>query len=136
VRLYLAQYQGLPSPVGASVRFLAFAGPSVGAPPAAPTLVLDRMVTLPSFPGGGGFVEIALDDLPAIASGDLYVGFQAPDPAGAIAFPADENGPQKGRGFYSADEGATYAAIAIPDGHGGSTPANFMLRGVFTEPAP
>ncbi|MFN8001203.1 MAG: hypothetical protein U0X75_09340 [Acidobacteriota bacterium] len=58
IRIYFAPLQGLPSPAGAQIKLIAFAGASgTTAPPANPTLLFNQTVTIPTLPSGGGFVD-------------------------------------------------------------------------------
>jgi hypothetical protein len=136
LRLYLTQYSGLPSPQGVPVRFLVSSDPSAsGHPTPQMTTLLDRTITLPAVPSGGGFIDLAVPGLAPIASGDLYVGFQAPNPEGGVAFPADSSGLEENRSFFSTDGGATYQGLGIVNGQNQVQPVNFMMRAVVTEPA-
>src|SRR5262249_13879840 len=72
-----------------------------------------------------------VNGVPALASGDLYVGFQAPNPAGGVGFSADSNGTQRQRGYFSTDNGVTFQGPLVLSGSGGSqTRVNIMIRGV------
>ena len=144
LRIFFAQFQGLPSPVGEQIRLIAFADPAgSGQPPANPQLIVNQTVTIPTFPANGGFIEFPVTAAFAFASaeeaassltiesGDLYVGFQAPRPARGVVFAADSNGPQQQRAFFSTNDGVGYTKLAGLQIPGGAlTPVNIMAQGV------
>jgi uncharacterized protein (TIGR03437 family) len=144
LRIFIAQFQNLPSPVGEQIRLIAFVDPTgSGQPPANPQLIVNQMVTIPTIPTNGGFVDFAVtttgfaateEEASAltIESGDLYVGFQAPRPARGVVFAADSNGPQQQRAFYSTNDGANYAKLGgIQNANGSVTPVNIMTQAVI-----
>jgi uncharacterized protein (TIGR03437 family) len=146
LRVFFAQFQGLPSPVGEQIRLVVLADPSgSGQPPANPTLLVNQMVTIPTIPANGGFVDFpitttaevttdsgATNDGLVIQGGDIYVGFQAPRPARGVVFAADSNGPQQQRAFFSTNDGASYAKLTgLQNQQGSTTPVNLMLQGVI-----
>ncbi|MBS1786939.1 MAG: SBBP repeat-containing protein [Acidobacteria bacterium] len=143
LRIFFAQFQGLPSPVGEQIRLIVFADPaSSGQPPANPTLLVNQMVTIPSIPANGGFVDFpigatfaaatearAVPDSLTIEQGDIYVGFQAPRPARGVVFAADSNGPQQQRAFFSTNDGSSYAKLTgLQVQPGAITPVNIMTQ--------
>lgn len=134
VRIFFARGSGLPSPSGAQIKLILFADPSeAGRPPANPTLLVDPItVTIPTIPPAGRFVDFTVSGIPPITSGDIYVGFQAPTPAGGIVFWADLDGPQQGRAFLSTDNGATYGRAFFVNQQGNRTPVNFPIRAVVS----
>jgi len=142
LRIFFAQFQNLPSPVGEQIRLIAFADPTgSGQPPANPQLVVNQMATIPAIPANGGFVDFPVTATFAFASdegassaltiesGDLYVGFQAPRPARGVVFAADSSGPQQQRAFFSTNDGASYAKLTGLQNPGGTiTPVNIMTQ--------
>ena len=134
VRIFFARGAGLPSPSGAQIKLILFADPSeAGRPPANPTLLVDPItVTIPTIPASGRFVDFTLSGIPPITSGDIYVGFQAPTPAGGVVFWADGDGPQQGRAFLSTDNGASYGRAFFVDQQGHRMPINFPIRAVVS----
>ncbi|HKQ79657.1 MAG TPA: choice-of-anchor D domain-containing protein [Blastocatellia bacterium] len=115
------------SPAGAQINLIAFAG-AQGAtqPPGNPTLLLNQPVTIPTVPPAGGFIDFPIQNGPTIASGDIYVGFQAPNPTGAVRFTGDINGQQQQRSFISFNSGQTFQSLLLS----GSTPVNLMVRAI------
>jgi uncharacterized protein (TIGR03437 family) len=154
LRIFFAQFQNLPSPVGEQIRLIAFVDPTgSGQPPANPSLLLDQLVTIPSIPANGGFIEFPVQaslapakqarraqaanpgEPPAltIESVDLYVGFQAPRPARGVVFAADSSGPQQQRAFFSTNDGASYVQLAgVMDSQGTVTQVNIMTQAVVS----
>lgn len=134
VRIFFARGSGLPSPSGTQIKLILFADPSeAGRPPANPTVLVDPItVTIPTIPASGRFVDFTLSGIPPITSGDIYVGFQAPTPAGGVVFWADVDGPQQGRAFLSTDNGASYGRAFFVDRQGNRTPINFPIRAVVS----
>ncbi len=133
IRIYFATLQGLPSPAGAQIKLIAFAGASgTTAPPANPTLLFNQTVTIPTLPSGGGFVDFPVQNGPTINSGDFYVGFQSPTPAGGVGILADSNGTPRNRGFASVDNGQSYVGPLTLTGGG---PVNVLIRAVVMNDA-
>jgi hypothetical protein len=126
VRIFLAALPGRPTPVGAQLKLVAFAGAAgTTAPPNNPTLLVNQTVTIPALPDEGGFIDFPIQNGPVISSGDIYVGFQLPNPAGGVALIADTNGAQRQRGFASDDNGQTYfGPVTLQNG----SPINLMIR--------
>src|SRR5262245_21474039 len=120
------------SPAGAQINLIAFAGaPGATQPPSNPTLLLNQPVTIPTLPPAGGFIDFPVQSGPTINSGDLYVGFQAPNPAGNVRFTGDINGQQQQRSFISFNNGQTFQILSLS---GGATPVNLMLRAIVMNP--
>src|SRR5262245_40703613 len=135
VRIYFLPI--FPTPTGAQIRLLAFAGAQgTTQPPDNPTLLVDQTVTIPVLPLGGGFVDFPIQNGPTINNGDLYVGFQAPSAAGRVTFVADVTGQPQQRAFRSSDNGQIFAGpLTLPDG----APVNLLMRAIVTNnaaPAP
>jgi uncharacterized protein (TIGR03437 family) len=146
LRIFFAQFQGLPSPVGEQIKLIAFVDPAgSGQPPANPQLIVNQAVTIPAFPANGGFVDFPVTSAVSafasaeeaassltIESGDLYIGFQAPRPAQGVVFAADSNGPQQQRAFYSTNDGMSYLRLGgIQNQTGALTPVNIMMQGII-----
>ncbi|MBX3279172.1 MAG: VWA domain-containing protein [Acidobacteria bacterium] len=127
IRIFLAQFQGFPSPVGATIRLIAFAATG-GQPPNNPAFAVNQLVTIPQIPVNGAFVDFDVPTGPTILSGDIYVGFQSPAPVGGVVHAADTNGFQQMRGFFSLDNGQTFAGPLVLGQT--QTPANIMIRAV------
>jgi uncharacterized protein (TIGR03437 family) len=125
IRIYFAQFPNQPNPTGAQIRLVAFNGPSGGAPPDAPSLLVDQMVTIPGILDDA-FIDFDIPSRPQIASGDLYVGFQVPNPARGVAISLDSNGEQKQRSFSSTNNGQTYQGPLTV----GGAPRNAMIRAI------
>ncbi|MBX7220401.1 MAG: hypothetical protein K1Y36_10690 [Blastocatellia bacterium] len=127
IRIQWDGFSGQPSPIGAQVRLLAFLDPTSAGRPVTPVqFVVDQTVTIPSV---GGFVDFPLPNGPTLAAGDLYVGFQAPNPATGVIFSADTNGPQRERAFFSINNGTTFAGpLTFSDGQ----KANILIRAVVS----
>lgn len=132
VRLYWGAFQGLPNPSGAQIRLIVFTDPSgSGRPPNNPQRAIDQMVTIPSVTSAGSFVDYQINNGPTLTGGDFYVGFQAPSPAGGVAFAADSNGIQRRRAFFSVNNGASFQGpLVLVDGRGNQTPVNILIRAV------
>lgn len=134
VRVQFVEYQDEPSPVGRTVKLLAFADPQgSGSPPEKPRLVTrDAAITATD-----RFLEFDIDG-PTISSGDFYVGYQAPDPARGVGFAMDINGTPRERTFRSRDGGETFSGpieLIVDDGR--TVPANLFVRAVVeTRAAP
>jgi uncharacterized protein (TIGR03437 family) len=146
LRVFFAQFQGLPSPVGEQIKLLAFTDPAgTGQPPANPQFIVNQMVTIPAIPANGGFVDFPISTASlssgsgvkasrslTIESGDLYVGFQAPRPAKGVVFAADSNGPQQQRAFFSTNDGGSYSKLAgVQSQSGALTPVNIMAQALI-----
>lgn len=135
IRVYVAQFTGLPNPSGATIRVVGFADTSgSGTPPRPASYFLDQAVTVPAVTGGGAWVDLTVSGAAPLPSGDLYVGFRAPTPAGGVGFAADTNGTPKRRGFYSTDGGATYQGPLVLTGGGTTKDANILIRAVVSSP--
>lgn len=125
------------SPVGQSLRIVAFVDANrTGQPPANPTLIVDRMVTIPTLPSSR-FIEVPLttpltnltaqQNPPPITSGDLYVGVQSSGASVLIA--ADRSGKQQNRSFVSTNNFGSFAPLQ----NSGNQPLNFLSRVVLAE---
>ena len=137
IRIFVAHFANRPDPSGSAVRVLAFVDPEgSGRPPVEPRVLFDQTVTLPSIPVEGAWVDVEVPGAPPLASGDLYVGFRAPTPAGGVGFAADTNGSPQNRGFYSLDGGVRWQGpLVLQDALGNQTPANMMIRAVVAVPS-
>ncbi|MGH9841282.1 MAG: S8 family serine peptidase [Blastocatellia bacterium] len=129
VRIFFGQFNDLPNPTGAKISLIAFAGPSgADGPPNNPPLLLNQTVAIPAVAANGGFVDFPIAG-PTIVSGDLYVGFKAPNPIGGVGAWADVNSPEQKRGFASDDNGASYLGpLRTQDGK----PINLLIRAVVS----
>jgi len=103
----------IPSnPAGAQIRLIAFeSGQSQIQPPHNPSLLVDQTVTIPDLPPIGGFIDFPIQNGPTIFSGDFYIGFQAPNPAGAVTFAGDAGQPQE-RAYVSFDNGRDFRPLS------------------------
>ncbi|HYK88033.1 MAG TPA: PPC domain-containing protein, partial [Acidobacteriota bacterium] len=118
-------------PTGQSVRLVAFSDPSgSGAPPAAPVLQVDQVVTIP---GVGSFADFSVTNPPVIQSGDWYVGVQQPASFNGFLVSLNKSGVSKQAGFISKNNGASFTGpyqqpnISPPPA---LLNANFLIRGV------
>jgi uncharacterized protein (TIGR03437 family) len=112
---------------GQQLRIVAFVDANrTGQPPANPTLIVDRTITVQGIPGSR-FVETLLSNPPVVNSGDLYVGFQSLTPSVLIA--GDRNGRQQNRSFVSTNNGASFQPLR----NASNAPLNFISRIVLTE---
>ena len=131
IRVFQAQFQGLPPPSGSPIRLVAFPGASgTTQPPNNPIEFVNEIVTIPTVPAAGGFIDFPIKNKPTITAGDFYVGFQSPNPAGGVVFAADANGPQQQRGFFSANDGGNYGGPLVLSNGQQSIPVNILIRGV------
>lgn len=133
IRIYFAQFQGLPSPAGERIRLIVFAAPAgMGRPPDNPQLLVNEVVTIPSLPANGGFVDFSVGgpsgEGVTIPAGDIYVGFQAPRPARGVVFAADTTGPPQQRAFFSTNDGASYQQLTDVSLRESDVPANIMIQ--------
>ncbi|MCS7025113.1 MAG: PKD domain-containing protein [Bryobacteraceae bacterium] len=96
IRIYFVSFQNQPSPVGKTVRLIAFSAPGPK-PPATAKYLVDRQVTILST---GAFVDFPIDTLVQIDSGDFFVGYQAPSPAQGVGVSTDTQGPQADRTYW------------------------------------
>ncbi len=127
------------SPVGQMIRVVAFVDANrTGQPPANPTLIVDRMATIPNLPGSR-FIEVPLttpltnlaesvaQQNPApITAGDLYVGVQSTNPSVLIS--ADLNGKQQNRSFVSTNNFGSFSPLQTSS----NQPVNFLSRVVLS----
>lgn len=142
IRIHFIQFQNLPSPAGQQIRLVVMADPSgTGQPPVNGTNLINKLVTIPEVPPGGGFIDFDLQALSdtysatgvaaplTIESGDIYVGYQAPRPAAGVGFSADSSGSQQQRAFYSTNDGASYSRLGgIVNQQGNLVPVNIMIQ--------
>lgn len=116
------------SPVGQQLRIVAFVDANrTGQPPANPTLILDRTITLPTIPSATRFVETVLPTPPTINAGDLYVGIQSA--SASILIAGDRTGRQQNRSFVSTNNGGSFQPLQ----NATNVPVNFISRIVLTE---
>jgi uncharacterized protein (TIGR03437 family) len=120
-------------PAGAQIRLIAFSsGQGPIQPPFNPPLLVDQTVTIPSLPPLGRFIDFPIQNGPTITSGDFYVGFQAPNPNGAVNFPGDLTGQQQGRAYISFNNGREFRPLSIfPE----LPPTNLMIRAIVANDA-
>jgi photosystem II stability/assembly factor-like uncharacterized protein len=134
IRIFVTRYAGQPNPAGVTITAVVFTDPAGGgSPPASHANLVAKTMTLPTIPEPAGLVvDVDVPGVAPLASGDLYVGFQAPNPAGGFAFGGDTNGPQKNRAFFSTNGGATYTALGVSSG-GTVIPVNVLIHAVVAE---
>jgi hypothetical protein len=134
IRIYVPLMEDQPSPEGKTVNVIAFRDATgAGVPPDGASFDVNKPVKLGKT---GDFTEIALD-APAITAGDIYVGFQAPDPHDGVAFAVDTDGQPFQRMFRSRDGGKTYTGpIELVGDSSQGTPVNLMVRAVVRLGAP
>lgn len=119
VRVRLAQSG---SAAGQQIRVVVFTDPArSGRPPANPTFLLDRQMTIPALPENR-MLELMLPNPPKIESGDLYVGLHVP---AGLALTGDTNVVQP-RSFVSTDNGASFQPLTAAN----QQPVNLMVRAV------
>lgn len=137
IRIFFVPFQGFPSPSGAQIRLIAFAGAAGSTQPTNnPTLLVNQVVTIPAVSANGGFIDFPIQNGPVISGGDFYVGFQAPNPTGGVIFAADVNGPQQQRGFFSTNNGALYQGPLVLVSQQQAFQVNIMIRAVVSEEVP
>jgi uncharacterized protein (TIGR03437 family) len=128
IRIFFVRIPNLPDPTGAQIKLFAFAGAAgTTQPPSNPTFLVNQTVTIPTLPANGGFIDFSIQNGPTINSGDFYVGFQAPNPAGGVLFAADRSGSQQQRAFATFNEGQTWNG---PLTLTGGIPINLMMRAI------
>lgn len=133
IRLFLYQFTGLPSPAGAAITLIAFAEPSGGGtPPPNPTRLVNQVVTVPTVTTAGSYFDFAIANGPTINSGDFYIGFQSPNPAGGVVYGTDSSAPQRQRGWFSTNNGATFIGPLEAVQSNVQTPVNAMMRAVVS----
>lgn len=140
IRVYIPPTTDGSSPVGQMLRVVAFVDANrTGQPPANPTLLVDRTITVPNLPATR-FIEIpvttpltnltgstAQQNPPPITSGDLYVGIQSSSASVLIA--CDRGGKQQNRSFVSNNNFGSFAPLQ----NASNAPVNFMSRVILTE---
>ena len=132
VRIFFRKYDARPGPSGSQIRLIAFAGPSgTDRPPENPPLLLKQTVTIPAIADGGEFVDFPIADGPTISSGDLYVGFQMPNPSGGVGAWFDLTSTNHLRSFFSINNNAFYFG-PIPPSQANVKSANLMVRAVVS----
>ena len=110
---------------GQSLRVVAFIDANrTGQPPANPSFLVDRTVTLPAIPSGR-FLDISFPNPPSIPAGDLYLGIQS----AATQISVDTDGPRRRQSFLSTDNGASFRLL---ESVGFVVPINFMARAILT----
>jgi uncharacterized protein (TIGR03437 family) len=120
------------SQTGQTLRVFGFADPNrTGQPPASPSLLFERTVTIGQLPNNR-YLDVQIPNGPTLNSGDLYVGVQASNGA-ALPISVDLTGSQAGRSFISTNNGQSFQALTsvnLP------TPAsaNFMAQALFSMP--
>lgn len=116
------QFADPTSVAGKPLRLVAFADPArTGQPPAQPTFLVDRTITLQSVPASG-LLEVMLPNPPTVTGGDIYVGVQGS--AGNLTFANDANGEPRQRSFRSVNNGASFQPLQSLAG----APLNLMVR--------
>ncbi len=128
IRIFFPSFQGQPSPLGRSIRLVAFLDPfGASSPQSNPTLIVNQWVTVPTL---GNYVDFLVNSPVNITSGDIYVGYQSPNPASGVGFAADTNSFARRRSYFSTNGGATFSGpLAFSDG----TDANIMIRAVVVK---
>jgi uncharacterized protein (TIGR03437 family) len=125
VRVQLPAPSDGSSPVGQQLRLVAFVDANrTGQPPANPTLLVDRTITIPTL-ASGRLIEVLIPNPPTINAGDLYVGVQSSSPSVLVG--GDRNGPQQRRSFISTNNGASFAPLL----NAANAPLNLILRAEF-----
>ncbi|MBL8232168.1 MAG: PKD domain-containing protein, partial [Bryobacterales bacterium] len=129
IRIYFVGFMGQPSPVGSTIRLIAFVGPGPRPAPGA-KYVVDQQVKVPST---GGFADFPIENGPEIQSGDFFVGYQAPQPAAGVGFGTDTEGAQSDRTYWlDPGEAAWGGPLRFTD----NTKANATIRARVSWPGP
>lgn len=127
LRFYMPAFEGRPEPVGKTIRLVVFRDPAGGErPPEKIAFEVDREFQIPDY---GRFLELEVDG-PVIESGDVYVGYQAPNPHDGVGFAVDLDGTPGLRSFRSTDGGRSFSGPIEVTFQGRTGPANLMLRAV------
>ncbi len=136
IRLVFQEYATVGNPSGAQIRLVVFTDPSgLGRPPAGVTVLTSDLLTLPAITTAATPVEYTIDGGPSLSSGDLYVGFLAPNPGRGVVFSADTNGVPLSRAWYSTDNGSTFLGpLGVQNQQGGVTQANILIRATVAIP--
>jgi uncharacterized protein (TIGR03437 family) len=125
VRVQLPAPSDGTSPVGQQLRLVAFVDANrTGQPPANPTLLVDRTITIPAL-ASGRLIEVLIPSPPTINAGDLYVGVQASSPSVLVG--GDRSGAPQQRSFISTNNGASFAPLL----NAANAPLNLILRAEF-----
>ncbi len=126
VRLQIPPNPDGSSPIDQPMRIIAFVDQNrTGQPPANPSLIVDRMINIPTLPTNR-FIEVLIPNPPSINSGDLYVGIQPL--SDSVSVGANSNVTSTGASFVSKDNGASFQPLL----GAGDRPANFGARAVLT----
>lgn len=113
------------SAVGQQMRIVVFVDPNrTGQPPANPTLIVDRAITIPAL-GSGRFTEVVIPTPPTITAGDVYVGIQSA--SANVSVGGDRNGRQQRRSFISTNNGSSFQPFV----GAGNVPLNLFARAEF-----
>jgi uncharacterized protein (TIGR03437 family) len=131
IRIFFWIFNDRPNPGGTQIQLIAFAGaPGTNRPPNNPPLLLNQTVTIPFVPDGGAFFDFPIANGPTINSGDWYIGFRSPNPAGGVGTWFDTSGLVAQRSFVSYD-GVTYEGpLKIDNG----PLTNLMIRAEVSAP--
>jgi len=123
VRVQLPQTATIGQPSAPrQMRIVIFADPArAGKPPASPSLLLDRTITIPTVPANR-MLEVMLPDGPIINAGDLYIGIQTP---AGVLLSGDANITQQ-RSFVTTDNGASFQPLRAAN----QRPVNLIARAV------
>lgn len=133
LRFYMPAFEGRPEPIGKTIRVVVFRDPAGGErPPDDVAFDVDREFRIPDY---GRFLELDVDG-PVIESGDVYVGYQAPNPHDGVGFAVDLDGAPGLRSFRSTDGGKTFSGPIEVTFQGRTGPANLMLRAIVKYDAP
>lgn len=134
IRLTIPRITGVPTPVGAQIKLIAFAGAAGTVRPTAnPTFAVNQTVTIPES-ATTGFIDFPITNGPTITSGDFYVGFQTPTPFGGVIYAIDVNGTPRQRAYASLNNGATFSGPLTQQGS--SVPVNVLIRAVVMNDVP
>ncbi len=129
VRVFIPWFTGRPSPEGRRIRLVVFRDPQgSGKPPAAPVFDIDRQETIR---GTGDFLDFAITGV-SVDRGDLYVGYQAPDPHDGVGFALDWSGAKAGRSYRSLDAGKSFEGPFEVTLDNVTATANLMVRAVLS----
>ncbi len=131
VRIFFRKFDTRPNPAGSQIKLIAFTTPAGAArPPENPPLLLDRTVAIPAISPSGEYVDFPIANGPTINAGDLYVGFQLPNPNDRVGAFFDLNSTNHLRSFSSPNGGAFYFGPLPPEP--GMTSTNLLVRAVVS----
>lgn len=123
LRIMMPVLDQVPNPTGQPITlWIGAQNNATGQPPSGNQFT--RIETTVPSSSNDLFLEFPIPNGPTINAGDFYVGYQAPSPCLGVSFAVDENGATETRGFYSDDNGASFAPITDP----GDPPANVLIR--------